>query len=339
MTEPSFASQASQLIALNLLKSNEFIDNNSAHSPLGIITVLAILAEGSSNATYEEFVKVLGFPSKREDLWEPFDRILSIYKSADYTVNPSFQTWLYIYRNYTAREEFKEIIKTKYHVIVKDINRNNESKDVDEVTTVQSEDDVQFEKQTELNIDTNEQKPNDTYGIEIPEKEASKFDRDIDDKQYVETPIIKEEIIADAEKMMKKSESIGYTLSPQTQDPKISKSLQNVGRNSKSEKEEDDINILENETVLIEEKLNAIRKTHVNEEYKNNHQETSNAPQKVTLPLRKLEDSIAAVGVGGVDLMTALQSHFISLRKVRLTYSFNYLNFKLSIKSLSGLKF
>ncbi|EDW39251.1 GL13512 [Drosophila persimilis] len=113
----SFASATSQLIAMQLLKFNKDIDANQVHSPLGVTSILGVLAEASEGETYAEFTKVFGYPKDRSQLRDVYRRVLGRYQNRDSAVAlPSFQTCFYIYRNHSAREEFKELRQQHYFV-------------------------------------------------------------------------------------------------------------------------------------------------------------------------------------------------------------------------------
>jgi len=200
-----FASEASQLIATQLLKYNKDIDANQVHSPLGVASILAVLAEAAEGETYEEFGKVFGFPKERGQLREAFERILGGYQNRDASVPlPSFQTWFYVYRNNSVKEDYKQLLQRHYYVEVKDINRQEydwsepntslqlEGNDGEALTTEpsNSKDVIGFETLKRINVDDDALlAPSDTYGEEVLNKEASKFDREVDDKQYVEKPV------------------------------------------------------------------------------------------------------------------------------------------------------
>lgn len=207
-----YASEASQLVAINLLKSNNDIDGNQVHSSLGITTMLAILAEASNGRTYEEFVRILHYPEKRSALKKSYKGILAKYQTRVYGLEPSFQTWLYVYRNFTIREDFRRLLRTYYYVDVKDINRDeydwsepNTSLELEGFNSAptkhdNSKDVIGFETLKRVSISSTTQLSTannvtvDGYGEEFVEKETSKLDRIVDDKQYVEKPQLFAEI-------------------------------------------------------------------------------------------------------------------------------------------------
>lgn len=343
-----FASAASQKIALNMLKFNVDIDSNQVYSPLGISSILAILAEGAAGETYEEFSKTLGFPVERAELRASFQRILSRYQNKEYSTAPSFQTWLYIYRNNTARDEFKQLVRDNYFVMVKDINSDeydwnepNTSLDVETSSVSNSKDVVDFETLKRLRADANlaaaatETLSADTYGEEVIDKEASKFDRVVDDKQYVEKPAILEEIkkqqsekqenekldveppkvaeipaststIDEASEQLKESEATDIAEIPKHEDTLIIKDIS---------KREEDVNFEDNETVHSGEKLQKLYGDDSDGVIPIQEVLDSNEPEKVSLPLQKLESALDTANKNAGEIMIALESHISSVRR------------------------
>ncbi|KAH8363657.1 hypothetical protein KR084_012761 [Drosophila pseudotakahashii] len=344
-TQGSFAGQVSQQIALQLLKFNKDIDANQVHSPLGVASILAVLAEASEGDTYSEFQQVFGYPKDRDQLREVYKRILGSYQNRDAAVAlPSFQTWLYIYRNHSAREEFKDLLEKHYFVDVKDINRQEydwnepntslqlseekENADSTEGSTEQSnsKDVIGFETLKRINLDDEDIPaiPADGYGQEIIDKEASKFDRDIDDKQYVEKPVAQ----AEAELLQKEQEAF-TTESTELEAQNEETTTAAVGKqekpdmaaeenpaekqqNKRSDQEESSQlkNLEENETVQEAEKLAKIGEAPP-------LVVTAGEPEKVRLPLQKLENAVKTVAKDGADeIMLALESHLASVSRV-----------------------
>ncbi|XP_054746168.1 uncharacterized protein LOC129250576 [Anastrepha obliqua] len=356
-TAPSvsrFASIASQKIALNMLKFNADIDANQVYSPLGISSILGVLAEGAAGETYDEFTKTLGFPAERANLRSSFQRILSRYQSQEYSTLPSFQTWLYIYRNNTARDEFKQLVRDNYFVMVKDINNEeynwnepNTSPDVETSSVSNSKDVVGFETLKRLRADadlaaaatetqTQSAQP-DTFGEEVVDKAASKFDRVVEDKQYVEKPVILEEIKKSQPEKEAEDEKITVEQSKPTEGSESTTIIDEVSEQLKDteaidiaeipkheeelvnkdiSKREDDVNFEDNETVHSEEKL----QKHYDEDHEGivpiKDVLDSNEPEKVTLPLQKLESALDTANKNVGEIMIALESHISSVRRV-----------------------
>ncbi|XP_016981020.2 uncharacterized protein LOC108045999 [Drosophila rhopaloa] len=343
-SQGSFAGKVSQLIALQLLKFNKDIDANQVHSPLGVASILAVLAEASEGETYSEFQQVFGYPKDRTLLRAAYKRILGNYQNRDAAVAlPSFQTWLYIYRNNSAREEFKDVLEKHYYVDVKDISRQDydwnepntslqlseekDNTDSTEGSTEQSnsKDVIGFETLKRINLDDEDIPaiPADGYGQEIIDKEASKFDRDIDDKQYVEKPVAQ----AEAEQLQKEQQQATTTESEFESQPEATTTTvvavekqekpdmaaeENPAekqQNKRSDQEESQIkNLEENETVQEEEKLAKII---------SDPAVTAGEPEKVRLPLQKLESAVKAVTKDGADeVMIALESQLAAVSRI-----------------------
>uniref|UniRef100_A0A1I8QC09 Serpin domain-containing protein n=1 Tax=Stomoxys calcitrans TaxID=35570 RepID=A0A1I8QC09_STOCA len=379
---PTYASDASHIIATHLLKSYNDIDGNQVHSPLGVTTTLAILAEASQGATFDEFVKVLGYPKERAALRDSFKSILTKYHTKNYNSEPSFQSWLYIYRNFTAREDFKQMLQDYYFVDVKDINRDqydwsepNTSLDLEAGTTPSSgssnsKDVIGFETLKRLKIDDEEEEGlalgpttvaayTDGYGEEYIEKETSKFDRYVDDKQYVEKPVIIEELkkeksqepqenhgekepkpqilasedmklttevaaLTDAAAAITSSDSAASEkLESLDEKPAAVASLDGIQAEANDDasiqtKREDDLNLEENETVQDKEKiLKNFKEAEAGDDKIIPIQEVleSNEPEKVTLPLQKLETVLDdATKSSPAEIMMALESHVSAAR-------------------------
>lgn len=360
----NYASEASQIIALNLLRSYNDIDGNQVHSPLGITTMLAILAEAAQGDTYEEFSKVLHYPKDRSALRENFKNILGNYQGRVYGMEPSFQTWLYIYRNFTAHEDFKQLMQNYYYVDVKDINNNDygwfdstsslDFESFPSTTTSNSKDVIGFETLKRLKYDdsivnvndinrdhpkeektmTTANSITDSYGDEIVEKETSKFDRYIDDQQYVEKPqIIKEQHVPvaatdDVNKKPESKEKLEDVDEKPVADDVVS--LQDAVNSSIGDqsKREDDLNLEENETVQEQEKI--FKNLNSNKNAEQISEELlvpikdvldSNEPEKVSLPLEKLAAVLdEASKSSATDTAASLETHVCTARNVSERY-------------------
>lgn len=141
-------------------------------------------------------------------------------------IAPQFKTWLYVYKNNTVEEEFKNSIHDNYFVDVKEIDRQiyyeeessstdggNKDSDLTHVEDVKREEKVHESKvptSVPVTVATNDT----TNSKDIPDFEtlkktkpvqdetrliddqldSSKFDEVVEDRQYVETPVIKQEI-------------------------------------------------------------------------------------------------------------------------------------------------
>lgn len=133
---------------------------------------------------------------------------------------PQFKTWLYVYRNNTIEDAFRAIVTNDYYVEVKDIDRQT---DIDKESSTPVSDVVEADPSLVLLAD-----PIDTATVAVPvhsgtpnnskdipgfetlkknepvdetrsglQKGASKFDEIVEDRQYVEVPVIKKELAKD----------------------------------------------------------------------------------------------------------------------------------------------
>ncbi|XP_034662400.1 uncharacterized protein LOC117897567 [Drosophila subobscura] len=385
----SFASETSQLIAMQLLKFNKDIDANQVHSPLGVASILGVLAEASEGETYAEFTKVFGYPKDRAELRAVYRRVLGRYQNRDAAVAlPSFQTWFYIYRNHSARAEFKELLQQHYFVEVKDINRKDydwnepdtslqlqlqpegsgsEPGEDGGLSTEQpsnSKDVIGFETLKRINLDDDllpVAVPADTYGEEVLDKEASKLDREVDDKQYVEKPVAQ----AEAEQLQREQQATASTTTEEAEAEArttetaadaaaeavekqekpatvIAEAVENPAAkqqnkrsdNDSEENEKQNLNLEENETVQEEEKLRKVVGSEATPV-------TAGEPEKVRLPLQKLESAVkAASQLGSADeIMLALESHLGAVSRVygaRSLFRQDDITSALSANSITG---
>ena len=170
---------------------------------MGFSTILTILGEGSRGETLTEINNVLGLPNNIEQIRDTYKDVLGRLQGDNPHSAPQFKNWFYIYRNNTVEEDYKKIIADNYLVDVKEINRefydwndpetseNANVNEEDDHLSVNSKDIEGFEDLKKSKPFENEPQ----LDLEdIPEKECSKFDKEVDDKQYVEVPVIKEEI-------------------------------------------------------------------------------------------------------------------------------------------------
>lgn len=118
---------------------------------------------------------------------------------------PQFKTWLYIYRNNSVNEEFRRTLTDDYYVDVKEIDRLELNEFSDELSTSSSVNnlnrpqsdapiyDPENSKDVPEFVTLNLVQEDETRFID-GQSDASKFDEVIEDKEYVEVPVIKEEI-------------------------------------------------------------------------------------------------------------------------------------------------
>lgn len=118
--------KSSHIIAKSLIQHQLESSGNFAFSPIGFSSLLASLYEGSSGATYKEIQKVLELPENIEHIRNAYDQVLKTFSSSNPLLAPQFKTWLYIYKNNSVNEEFKQCIETYYNVEVKEISRFND---------------------------------------------------------------------------------------------------------------------------------------------------------------------------------------------------------------------
>lgn len=285
----NYLARASQILGTNLLKDNIDIDGNHVHSPLGISTVLAILAEGSRGATYDEFTSALGFPVDKADLRSAAKEILQNFNSKDVSTTPAFKTWFYIYKNNTINEEYKQIVRDYYLAEVKDIDRSEydwNEPHIDESMNDNSKDIIGFEtlKKSENFDDLQATK---SYNVpdDIEEKkEASKFDKVVEDKQYVEVPVIKEEIAK--EQLEKEIEK---------KDDKNNNDAQHL-----IDVKEGEVNDEDNETIRDAEKKEELKK-----DSESTKPVEASEPERISIPLKKLDE---------LEIMQTVESEFPSSR-------------------------
>lgn len=184
---------------------------------MGFATILSILAQGSYDQTRKEILESLEQPDNLDEVRKAYKDVLSRFAGNDSSIAPQFKTWFYIYKNNTAEEEFKKILADDYLVEIKDIERfdfdfdepptedvDNREKLFDE-KPVNSKDVVQFEelKNSEpdqkgfidgfeklkdaSNVSSMEQAIADYDSLDKSVKnKVSKFDKHVDDSQYIE---------------------------------------------------------------------------------------------------------------------------------------------------------
>lgn len=187
---------ATNVIASTVLKNNIDSDENLVFSPFAFSTILTQISEGAKDDTLKQIQDTLRYPEDMKKVRGQYYETLKRLQGDSPTKAPQFKTWLYIYRNNTAEDEFKKILKEFYFVEVKDIDRDfynwNEPKTSLPSENINSKDILGFEDLKSSEPIKDGEKPD--FPNETIEKECSKFDEVVDDKQYVEVPEIKEEI-------------------------------------------------------------------------------------------------------------------------------------------------
>lgn len=146
-------------------------------------------------------------------------------------VTPHLKTWLYIFKNNTVEDDFRAALTNDYFVEVKDVERSN----IDDKGNSDSMHDVDADPSLTLNDDDDDnvsEERIDTVTVTVPaggggspnnskdipdfetlkknepidetrmdnQKDASKFDEVVEDRQYVEVPIIKQELLKEQSK-------------------------------------------------------------------------------------------------------------------------------------------
>lgn len=200
--------QASNIITSKLLKGSVDSNKNSVFSPFGYATILAILEEGATDDTQNDIKTVLKHPSDRALIRGAYRSVLSHFQGLDPEVSPQFRTWFYIYKNNTADESFKQILQKDYYVTVKDVEPLGFEEEETTQSIVQPDEEqdsikIPEVKPEEMPTNSKDVVEFDSYKMEgeqfdetriDSQKDASKFDEVVEDRQYVEVPIIKNEL-------------------------------------------------------------------------------------------------------------------------------------------------
>ncbi|XP_055642228.1 ovalbumin-related protein Y [Toxorhynchites rutilus septentrionalis] len=221
-TDRNLVGLSTNIIAASLLKGS--VDSNANHvfSPIGFSSILAILSEGAKGQTLQEFYDVLKFPQDSIEVRSAFQQSLKRLGSQNPANEPQLKTWFYVYVNNTIDDKFKDILVNNYFVDVRDIERNDYNFDEPKTSVGPIEQTIEF---SELPAAINQIIPSNNnskdiidfeelkikslaedldsirseVGIttmydEVDEDENPKFDKNIDDKEYVEPTKIKEQI-------------------------------------------------------------------------------------------------------------------------------------------------
>lgn len=216
--------QATNIITAKLLKGNIENQKNSVFSPIGYASILAILGEGAHDDTNYDINTVLKYPDNRGLVRGAYRSVLSHLQGMDPQVAPQFRSWFYIYKNNTIDESYKQVLMNDYFVTVRNVEpfsaEEQQTHEEDKyqpvveeqpeqpstkaasdvvVTSTNSKDIIEFDSFK------NEAGPIDETRIEN-QKDASKFDEVVEDRQYVETPVIRSEMEQSEDKDIMKSE-------------------------------------------------------------------------------------------------------------------------------------
>lgn len=218
--------QATNIITSKLLKGAIESNKNYVFSPIGYATILTILGEGAQEDTKNDITNVLKYPDNRELVRGAYRSVISHMQGMDPQSAPQFRTWFYIYKNNSIDETYKEMLTTDYYVTVKNVEPYNpEVQPEEEATTheivkeieeqpstksidvpVKSDDSPTNSKDiVEFDSFKMESGPVDETRIDF-QNDASKFDEVVEDRQYVEVPVIKDAMKKFAKNEGKKTE-------------------------------------------------------------------------------------------------------------------------------------
>lgn len=127
------------------------------------------------------------------------------YSGNDSIIAPQFKTWFYIYKNNTIEDNFRKILAEEYLVEIKEIERFDNNFDSfsssEPINNVDGGEDIlgfedfdkDFETVTSEETETSTLLDS-TINYVGDEDKNSKFDRHVDDSQYVEVPEIRKKI-------------------------------------------------------------------------------------------------------------------------------------------------
>lgn len=193
-----------------MLKGGIENHKNNVFSPIGFAAILAILDEGANDDTHNDIKTVLKLPENRGIIRSAYRSVLSHLNGLDPQIAPQFRSWFYIYRNNTVNESYKQTLMNDYYVTVRNVEPWNPNVDDDETTESKPIDDLPSTKSTSNVEAKSEGTPTnskdieqfDSFKSEDPidetridnQKDASKFDEVVEDRQYVEVPLIKDEL-------------------------------------------------------------------------------------------------------------------------------------------------
>lgn len=198
LKDQKLVGQATNLLATKVLKGGAENEKNFVFSPLGLSTILTILGEGAGEETSNDLSTFFKYPSDRETVRAGYRKLLDAFQGNDPHSAPQFRTWFYIYKNNTVEDEYRKLIADNYFVDVKEIERDYidpESTTVKESAATaapqllksldggknNSKDIIEFD---ELKA---ESEPVDETRIDA-QKDASKFDEVVEDRQYEDLP-------------------------------------------------------------------------------------------------------------------------------------------------------
>lgn len=208
--------QATNIITSKILKGEIDNNKNSVFSPIGYASILAILSEGAQDETNHDIVTLLKHPEDRAEVRSAYHSVLKHLQRMEPTMSPQFRSWFYIYKNNTVNESYKKLIVDEYFVTIRDVEPFNvyemamnpvnpsterihdEKPSLVDLMDVQLKNGVQplinnSKDIVELDSFKLESGPVDETRIDT-QKDASKFDEIVEDRQYVDGAAIKDEI-------------------------------------------------------------------------------------------------------------------------------------------------
>lgn len=210
--------QATNIITAKLLKGGIDHNKNSVFSPIGFAAILALLGDGASDDSNHDIITLLKHPKDRATVRAAYHSALAHLQGSDPSTAPQFRSWFYIYQNNSIEDAYRRTLTDDYFVTVREVEPYNpddflfavspsektiagDELDTSDLSDVQlksnfkpmvtnSKDVVEFDTLKK------ESEPIDETRIDI-QKDASKFDEVVEDRQYVEVPVIKDELKAE----------------------------------------------------------------------------------------------------------------------------------------------
>lgn len=208
-------------VTYSVLKSKFNTRENVVFAPFGYASILAILGEGARGETQKEIQSFLQLSQNTKLVRDSFRQMMTRYGGDEPSLEPQFKSWFYVYRNNSVNEDFVRVLRDDYLVEVKTIEREYYDFDVPptisesvQATVVEEEQPavvaVVMQKDSETKqmsaVDEAENtfdavdfdgkgylsEPGDIDEI-LKQKECSRFDEEVDDKQYVEVQTLREE--------------------------------------------------------------------------------------------------------------------------------------------------
>lgn len=218
--ERNLVGHSTNIITASLLKSGADANCNQVFSPVGFASILAMVSEGAEGQTLHELYDVLKFPAERAVVRQAFDQSLKRLSAQNPANEPQFKSWFYIYKNNTIKQDYRSVLQNSYYVDVRDIERNDYNFDEPKTSVGPIEASIDLTPKEEpatvtpvvpsnnnskdiLDFEVLKIKsaPVDDVRSDVPTKydaveevDNPKFDKNIEDKEYVEPTQIKEEI-------------------------------------------------------------------------------------------------------------------------------------------------